>query len=103
MVDGTISLPEGILVGATRLGDLLKGKILAADAHLVIDLLLRLYAQNKQRDEIFSEFLARSFKERLLAGLPERYRAWGPELFGRGWASPELDLLTARFYLCGHE
>ena len=74
MVDGYDLFVGGHLGRATRLGDLLKGKILAADAHLVID--LRLYAQNKQRNEIFSEFLARSFKERLLAGLPERYRAW---------------------------
>ena len=75
MVDAYDLFVGGHLGKVSRFGDLLKGKILAADVHLVIDSLLRLYALNKQGDEIFSEFLARSPKESLLAVLPERYRA----------------------------
>ena len=74
MVDAYDLFVGGRLGRDSRFGDLLKGKILAADVHLVIDALLRLYASNKQGDEIFSEFLSRSAKQDLLAVLPERYR-----------------------------
>ena len=75
MVDAYDLFVGGRLGSDSRFGDLLKGKILAADVHLVIDALLKLYASNKQEDEIFSEFLSRSAKQDLLAALPERYRS----------------------------
>ena len=75
MVDAYDLFVGGRLGSDSRFGDLLKGKILAADVHLVIDALLKLYASNKQGDEIFSEFLSRSAKQDLLAALPERYRS----------------------------
>ncbi len=75
MVDAYDLFVGGRLGHNGRFNELLKGKILAADVHLVIDALLRLYAARKQGDEIFSEFLSRSPKEELLAVLPERYRS----------------------------
>ena len=74
MVDAYDLFVGGRLGRDSRFNELLKGKILAADVHLVIDGLLKLYAARKQGDEIFSEFLSRSSKEELLAALPERYR-----------------------------
>ncbi len=74
MVDAYDLFVGGRLGRHSRFNELLKGKILAADVHLVIDSLLKLYASRKQDDEIFSEFLSRSLKEDLLAVLPERYR-----------------------------
>jgi sulfite reductase beta subunit-like hemoprotein len=74
MVDAYDLFVGGRLGRDSRFNELLKGKILAADVHLVIDSLLKLYASRKQGDEIFSEFLSRSPKEDLLAVLPERYR-----------------------------
>ena len=74
MVDAYDLFVGGRLGRDSRFNELLKGKILAADVHLVIDSLLKLYASHKQGDEIFSEFLSRSAKEDLLAVLPERYR-----------------------------
>ena len=74
MVDAYDLFVGGRLGRDSRFNQLLKGKILAADVHLVIDSLLKLYASQKQGDEIFSEFLSRSPKEALLAVLPERYR-----------------------------
>jgi ferredoxin-nitrite reductase len=74
MVDAYDLFVGGRLGRDSRFNELLKGKILAADVHLVIDSLLRLYASRKQGDEIFSEFLSRSPKKDLLAVLPERYR-----------------------------
>jgi ferredoxin-nitrite reductase len=75
MVDAYDLFVGGRLGHNSRFNELLKGKILATDVHLVIDALLRLYAAGKQGDEIFSEFLARSPKDELLAALPERYRS----------------------------
>ena len=74
MVDAYDLFVGGRLGRDSRFNELLKGKILAADVHLVIDSLLKLYASRKQGDEIFSEFLSRSPKKDLLAVLPERYR-----------------------------
>ena len=74
MVDAYDLFVGGRLGRESRFNELLKGKILAADVHLVIDGLLKLYATRKQGDEIFSEFLSRSPKDELLAALPERYR-----------------------------
>jgi ferredoxin-nitrite reductase len=74
VVDAYDLFVGGRLGRDSRFNELLKGKILAADVHLVIDSLLRLYASHKQGDETFSEFLSRSPKEALLAVLPERYR-----------------------------
>ena len=74
MVDAYDLFVGGRLGRDSRFNELLKGKILAADVHLVVDSLLKLYASHKQGDEIFSEFLSRSAKEDLLAVLPERYR-----------------------------
>jgi ferredoxin-nitrite reductase len=74
MVDAYDLFVGGRLGRDSRFNELLKGKILAADVHLVIDALLKLYASRKQGDEIFSEFLSRSPKQDLLAVLPERYR-----------------------------
>jgi ferredoxin-nitrite reductase len=75
MVDAYDLFVGGRLGRDSRFGDLLKGKILAGDVHLVIDALLRLYVSKKQGDEIFGEFLSRSAKQDLLAALPERYRS----------------------------
>jgi ferredoxin-nitrite reductase len=75
MVDAYDLFVGGRLGRDSRFNELLKGKILAADVHLVIDSLLKLYASQKQGDEIFSEFLSRSAKKDLLAVLPERYRS----------------------------
>ncbi len=75
MVDAYDLFVGGRLGRDSRFNELLKGKILAGDVHLVIDSLLRLYASQKQGDEIFSEFLSRSPKKDLLAVLPERYRS----------------------------
>jgi ferredoxin-nitrite reductase len=75
MVDAYDLFVGGRLGHNSRFNELLKGKILATDVHLIIDALLRLYAAGKQGDEIFSEFLARSPKDELLAALPERYRS----------------------------
>ena len=74
MVDAYDLFVGGRLGRDSRFNELLKGKILAADVHLVVDSLLKLYASHKQGDEIFSEFLSRSAKGDLLAVLPERYR-----------------------------
>ena len=74
MVDAYDLFVGGRLGRDSRFNELLKGKILAADVHLVIDSLLKLYASHRQGDEIFSEFLSRSAKGDLLAVLPERYR-----------------------------
>ena len=62
MVDAYDLFVGGRLGRDSRFNELLKGKILAADVHLVIDSLLKLYASHKQGDEIFSEFLSRSAK-----------------------------------------
>ena len=69
MVDAYDLFVGGRLGRESRFNELLKGKILAADVHLVIDGLLKLYATRKQGDEIFSEFLSRSPKDELLSGL----------------------------------
>ena len=74
MVDAYDAFIGGRLGRDRRFNELLKGKIIAKDVHLVVDSLLKLYASHKQGDEIFSEFLSRSAKEDLLAVLPERYR-----------------------------
>ena len=74
MVDAYDLFVGGHLGKESRFGELLKGKILAADVHLVIDALLKLYNSKKEANELFSEFLSRTPKESLLAVLPERYR-----------------------------
>lgn len=75
MVDAYDLFVAGRLGQNRRFNELLKGKILATDVHIVIDGLLKAYDAKKQGDEIFSEFLERTPKEELLAALPERYRA----------------------------
>ena len=74
MVDAYDLFVGGRLGQNSRFNTLLKGKIIAADVHLVIDGLLKSYDANKQGDEIFSEYLERAKKEDLIAALPERYR-----------------------------
>lgn len=74
MIDAYDLFVGGRLGANRRFNTLLKGKILAADVHHVIDALLRAYEAGKQGDEIFSEFLERTPKDDLLAALPERYR-----------------------------
>ncbi|HEY5743609.1 MAG TPA: hypothetical protein VIS99_13825 [Terrimicrobiaceae bacterium] len=75
MVDAYDLFVGGRLGQDSRFNQLLKGKILAADVHLVIDGLLQLYVNRKKGDEIFSEFLSRTPKEDLVGALPERYRS----------------------------
>ena len=75
MVDAYDLFVGGRLGRESRFNELLKGKILASDVHLVIDGLLKLYASRKRGDEILSEFLSRTPKAELLAALPDRYRA----------------------------
>ena len=78
MVDAYDLFVGGRLGRDSRFNELLKGKILAADVHLVVDSLLKLYASHKQGDEIFSEFLSRSAKagpSRGLAGTLSRLSA----------------------------
>ncbi len=103
MVDAYDLFVGGRLGRDSRFNELLKGKILAADVHLVIDALLKLYASRKQGDEIFSEFLSRSAKEDLLAALPERYRAERRRELRSAARRPKLDLQGGRFYLSRHE
>lgn len=52
-----------------RFNELLKGKILRDDVHLVIDALLRHYEANKQGGETFSEYCERTPKEVLLESI----------------------------------
>jgi ferredoxin-nitrite reductase len=75
MVDAYDLFVGGRLGRESRFNELLKGKILASDVHLVVDGLLKLYASRKRGDEILSEFLSRTPKAELLAALPDRYRA----------------------------
>ncbi len=75
MLDAYDMFVAGRLGENRRFNELLKGKILATDVHLVIDALLRAYTDGKQGDEAFSEYLERTPKPELLAVLPERYRA----------------------------
>ena len=75
MVDAYDLFVGGRLGEKRRFNELLKGKIIAGDVHLVIDSLLKSYHDKKQADETLSEFLERTPKPELLAVLPERYRA----------------------------
>lgn len=75
MVDAYDLFVGGRLGQDRKFNELLKGKIVATDAHLVIDSLLRAYDAKKQGDETLSEFLSRTPKPELLAALPEKYRA----------------------------
>lgn len=75
MVDAYDLFVGGRLGANSRFNELLKGKILAGDVHLVIDSLLKAYAAGKQGDESVSQFFERTPKADLLAALPERYRA----------------------------
>jgi ferredoxin-nitrite reductase len=78
-IDGKLTDAFDLFLGGRlgenrRFNDLIKGKILAGDVHLVIDALLRAYEGGKQGDETFSEFCERTPKADLVAALPERYR-----------------------------
>ena len=75
MVDAYDLFTGGRLGQNRRFNELLKGKILATDVHVVIDSLLQAYEANKQGDETVSEFFERTPKAELQAALPERYRA----------------------------
>lgn len=75
MVDAYDLFVGGRLGANRRFNELLKGKIIAGDVHLVIDSLLKAYEAGKQGDETLSEFFERTPKPELLASLPERYRA----------------------------
>ncbi|MDD5198405.1 MAG: hypothetical protein PHC88_01255 [Terrimicrobiaceae bacterium] len=75
MVDAYDMFVGGRLGEGRRFNELLRGKILAADADIVIDALLRAYSEKKRGDESFSEYCERTPKGELLAALPEKYRA----------------------------
>lgn len=73
-VDGTMVDAYDLFVGGRlgknrRFNELLKGKILATDVHLVIDKLLRHYEGSKEGAETFSEFCERVGKQNLLEAL----------------------------------
>lgn len=74
MVDAYDLFVGGRLGASRRFNELLKGKILAQDVHLVIEGLLRKFEGGGREGEIFSEFLERTPKPELIACLPERYR-----------------------------
>lgn len=73
-VDGKVVDAYDLFVGGRlgkgrRFNELLKGKILASDVHLVIDKLLRFYHERRQGAETFSDFCERSTREELLQAL----------------------------------
>lgn len=74
MVDAYDLFIGGRLGENRRFNELLKGKILATDVDVVIDALLKSYADNKSGEETFSQYCERAEKSDLLAALPERYR-----------------------------
>ncbi len=69
MVDAYDAFIGGRLGKNRRFNDLLKGKIIAADVHLFIDKLLKIYEGKKQAGETFAEFCDRVPKAEILAGL----------------------------------
>jgi ferredoxin-nitrite reductase len=69
MVDAYDAFIGGRLGHNRRFNDLLKGKIIAADVHLFIDKLLRVYDSLKQDGETFADFTDRVPKDQILAAL----------------------------------
>jgi ferredoxin-nitrite reductase len=69
MVDAYDAFIGGRLGKNRRFNELLKGKIIAADVHLFIDKLLKIYDGKKIEGETFAEFCDRVPKGEILAGL----------------------------------
>lgn len=68
MIDAYDCFIGGRLGHNRRFNELFKGKIIAADVHLFIDRLLRVYDRMKQGEETFAEFTDRVPKAEILAG-----------------------------------
>lgn len=68
-VDAYDAFIGGRLGENRRFNELLKGKIIAADVHLFIEKLLRVYEGKKVEGETFPQFCDRVPKEEILAGL----------------------------------
>jgi len=69
MVDAYDAFIGGRLGKNRRFNDLLKGKIIAADVHLFIDKLLKIYDTKKNPGETFADFCDRVPKAEILAAL----------------------------------
>jgi ferredoxin-nitrite reductase len=69
MVDAYDAFIGGRLGKNRRFNELLKGKIIAADVHLFIDKLLKIYDGKKQEGETFADFCDRVPKAEILAAL----------------------------------
>jgi ferredoxin-nitrite reductase len=69
MVDAYDAFIGGRLGHNRRFNELLKGKIIAADVHLFIDKVLKVYDRLKQGNETFADFTDRVPKAEILAAL----------------------------------